>query len=355
MSESSILFHNVSLEMLLTEHSADRNFWQVIFCKFSALSVIFSVHLYLRSFVAIFTKPLLHTRRHFCPFPELSWTSLQIYKRRLAVYERHNTRTSRPHTGLPSFKPYRHLQSRAKRRKTCAPPSHVLFSLLPPRIFIFFAAMTSRRPTRACATRRASHHQSLGFNRNPGIMEQVDVLWVLHSTSVWWKADVLDISPEPSDAKGSVLGTIRYVARRNYNAEDYKVCFINPTSGLKKLQHLSPCTPGYVTWKFPEEVVSLSPSNIISRVKPVIEKKRTSTKQPHVPQVSPPSSSALRTDSKHSSTEEVPPTSSHVQLSPSKYVSQSQTNQSPLSHYMVTFLTSSLLCTVFNINTALRQ
>ena len=76
--------------------------------------------------------------------------------------------------------------------------------------------------------------------------------------------------------------TIRYVSRRNYVAEDYKVNFIHSTSGQKQLQHISPRTNGLITWKFPEEQVNLSSKSILSRSKSAIKKtnKRASSTDP---------------------------------------------------------------------------
>lgn len=117
----------------------------------------------------------------------------------------------------------------------------------------------SRRITpRALAQKHSS-------NRVPGLMEEIQVLWVVNKSTIWWRAEVTEFisttdEPTGEAPQGSTSAIIRYVARRGYVAQDFKVSFIHTVSGNNKLIHLSPSSPGYVTWKFPEDKVNVSPS-----------------------------------------------------------------------------------------------
>lgn len=143
-------------------------------------------------------------------------------------------------------------------------------------------ARTGHQPAaRTSRPRRQSALQAWrapDMNRLPGLMEEIQVLWLVNGASIWWRAEVTDIM-QPSAAtptsatattttpenKRATTAVIRYVPRRGYVAEDYKVAFIHSVSGTKKLQHLSPCSPGFVTWKYPDEHVAVTPPQKLTR------------------------------------------------------------------------------------------
>lgn len=141
-------------------------------------------------------------------------------------------------------------------------------------------ARTTRYTTRQ---RRQSSKstQAFGFNRAPGLMDTIQVLWVLDSSPspVWWLAEVTDIdttSASSSSAQGSTAATIRYVPKCGYPAQDYDVIFMHSTSGVKKLKHVSPSAPGMITWKYADEPDDFPKDRSSSFLKSPIAKKRQS-------------------------------------------------------------------------------
>lgn len=113
--------------------------------------------------------------------------------------------------------------------------------------------------------------------------------------------------------------SIRYVPRRGYVAADYKVAFIPSATGTKRLQHLSPSSPGYVTWKFPHECISIAQPKTPPRVQssPSTSRKTTlnstiARKRNSSPLASAPTAS---TDSARIGADEMTPDSSVAQAS----------------------------------------
>ena len=90
------------------------------------------------------------------------------------------------------------------------------------------------------------------FARFPELMEEIEVLWELNNTNVWWKAEIMDISSVDSKSNSKVA-VIRYCKRKQYCSVDYTVQFCDPTDAVKKLHHTSPDTQTLTPWRFPEE------------------------------------------------------------------------------------------------------
>ena len=94
------------------------------------------------------------------------------------------------------------------------------------------------------------------FNRTPELMETIEVLWNLNGVTVWWPAEVIDVTPA-THGKKNTTATIRYYKKRKYSAMDYEVSFRIPNGTVKKLQHTSPPTDSLTPWKFPDEVTGI--------------------------------------------------------------------------------------------------
>lgn len=90
--------------------------------------------------------------------------------------------------------------------------------------------------------------------RLPGLMEEIQVLWDLDGSLLWWDAEVIDIGSGTScqDAK------LRYAARNRFDSMDYSVRFTDYHCSVKRLQHTSPALSSLSLWKYPEENVEQS-------------------------------------------------------------------------------------------------
>lgn len=120
------------------------------------------------------------------------------------------------------------------------------------------------RPKRTGRSTRLSHKLALlNFHRLPELMEEVEVLWDLDGSLIWWSGEVIQIS---SNVSQHMSATIRYKPRKKYGFVDYIVQFqrVHVKCGIKRLLHVSPSTDVLTPWKFPDEVVdieSIYPSN----------------------------------------------------------------------------------------------
>ena len=148
--------------------------------------------------------------------------------------------------------------------------------------------MTNARRTKASCSRARKRRNCTKLpddnaKRVPDLMEEIEVLWSLNDSVVWWKAEVIEIdkSAASSDSFTTATATIRYAPRSKYTAEDYMVSFKQSTSGQKLLRHISPSTPGFVTWKYPEEAIPIAANQFLSRTTPGITKKRLAMTAPH--------------------------------------------------------------------------
>ncbi len=139
------------------------------------------------------------------------------------------------------------------------------------------------QPSRSSRDRRLSSTRLLSDQRLrsiPGLMEEIQVLWNVTGSSIWWRAEVTDISELPSPSAGksiserATISTIRYVSRCIFVAQDYKFKFIPSVSGNKTLQNLAPCSPGYITWKYPDEHVTIREDKSIRSTRSPINKIR---------------------------------------------------------------------------------
>lgn len=92
------------------------------------------------------------------------------------------------------------------------------------------------------------------FERLPSLMEEIQVLWQLEGSFVWWDAEVLNLSN--GRARNSLpTAVIRYEPKNGYPSMDYAATFHRAANGVKRLRHTNPASLDLTPWKFPEESI----------------------------------------------------------------------------------------------------
>lgn len=107
---------------------------------------------------------------------------------------------------------------------------------------------------------KAKLQSALNFHRQPELMEEIEVLWELDGTLLWWKADITSCHSAVNGHNG-IRDALCYHPLRKYKSVEYEAIFhaIRPAkSDVKRLQYTSPPSSEFTPWKYPEEVVDVN-------------------------------------------------------------------------------------------------